>query len=126
MGTDKNADVLWVGNSWGANFARIDTRTHDTTYVPLPGGQQPYHVAVDSRHNVWTNLWGADRALRYDPRTSVDGVRSAHARRGAALHFALGARRRADAGGPSLFPRAQGRGHDAAHRGGRAGVEGAG
>src|SRR5262249_55141034 len=21
MGTDKNADVLWVGNSWGANFA---------------------------------------------------------------------------------------------------------
>src|SRR5215813_12456606 len=71
MGTDKNADVLWVGNSWGANFARIDTRTHETTYVPLPGGQQPYHVAVDSKHNVWTNLWGADRALRYDPKTSA-------------------------------------------------------
>ena len=28
MGTDKNADVLWVGNSWGANLARIDTHTH--------------------------------------------------------------------------------------------------
>ena len=27
MGTDKNADVLWVGNSWGGNLARIDTRT---------------------------------------------------------------------------------------------------
>jgi hypothetical protein len=25
--TDKNADVLWVGNSWGASLARIDTRT---------------------------------------------------------------------------------------------------
>jgi hypothetical protein len=71
MGTDKNADVLWIGNSWGANLARIDTRTHATTYVPLPGGQQPYHVAVDKRHNAWTNLWGADRVLRYDPQTST-------------------------------------------------------
>jgi len=26
MGTDKNADVLWVGNSWGGSLARIDTR----------------------------------------------------------------------------------------------------
>jgi streptogramin lyase len=70
MGTDKNGDVLWVGNSWGANLARIDTRTHETTYVPLPGGQQPYHVAVDNNHNAWTNLWGADRVVRYDPKTS--------------------------------------------------------
>ena len=36
MGTDKADDVLWVGNSWGANLARIDTRTNETTYVPLP------------------------------------------------------------------------------------------
>jgi streptogramin lyase len=71
MGTDKNADVLWIGNSWGANLARIDTRTHETTYVPLPGQQQPYHVAVDKGHNAWTNLWGADRVLRYDPKTST-------------------------------------------------------
>jgi hypothetical protein len=71
MGTDKNADVLWVGNSWGANLARIDTRTHETTYVPLPGGQQPYHVAVDKSHNAWTNIWGADRVMRYDPKTST-------------------------------------------------------
>jgi streptogramin lyase len=71
MGTDKKADVLWVGNSWGANLARIDTRTHETTYVPLPDRQQPYHVAVDNSHNAWTNLWGADRVLRYDPKTST-------------------------------------------------------
>ena len=69
MGTDKKADVLWVGNSWGANLARIDTRTHETTYVPLPDRQQPYHVAVDNNHNAWTNLWGADRLLRYNPRS---------------------------------------------------------
>ena len=71
MGTDKSADVLWIGNSWGANLARIDTRTQETSYVPLPGGQQPYHVAVDKRHNAWTNLWGADRVLRYNPQTST-------------------------------------------------------
>jgi len=71
MGTDKNADILWVGNSWGANLARIDTRTHATSYVPLPGGMQPYHVAVDGNHNAWTNIWGGDRVLRYNPQTST-------------------------------------------------------
>jgi streptogramin lyase len=68
MGTDKNADVLWVGDSWGANFARIDTHTHAVDFVPLPDHQQPYHVAVDSHHDAWTNLWGADRLIRYDPK----------------------------------------------------------
>jgi streptogramin lyase len=69
MGTDKNADVLWIGDSWGGNLARIDTHTHQVTFVPLPGDQQPYHVAVDNKHNAWTNLWGADRIMRYDPAT---------------------------------------------------------
>jgi streptogramin lyase len=68
MGTDKNADVLWIGDSWGANLARIDTHSHAVSYVPLPGEQQPYHVAVDRSHNAWTNLWGADRVMRYDPK----------------------------------------------------------
>jgi hypothetical protein len=71
MGTDKNADVLWVGNSWGGSLARIDTRTHETSYVKLPGDQQPYHVAVDSQHRAWTNLWGADHVMRYDPAAST-------------------------------------------------------
>ena len=68
-GTDKSADVLWVGNSWGASLARIDTRTHEVSYVPLPKRMQPYHVHVDSKHRAWTNLWGADRVMRYDPQT---------------------------------------------------------
>ena len=71
MGTDKNADVLWVGNSWGGSLARIDTRTHATTFVPLPGQQQPYHVTVDKDHNAWTNLWGADRVIRYNPQAAT-------------------------------------------------------
>jgi hypothetical protein len=71
MGTDKNADVLWIGDSWGANLARIDTHTHTVDFVPLPDQQQPYHVAVDSHHDAWTNLWGADRVIRYDPKTGA-------------------------------------------------------
>jgi virginiamycin B lyase len=67
MGTDKNADVLWVGDSWGGNLARIDTKTLATTYVKLPGDLQPYHVHVDGQHRPWTNLWGGDRVMRYDP-----------------------------------------------------------
>ena len=71
MGTDKNADVLWIGDSWGANLARIDTHTRAVSFVPLPGEQQPYHVAVDKNHDAWTNLWGADRVMRYDPKTGA-------------------------------------------------------
>jgi len=68
MGTDKNADVLWIGNSWGATLARIDTRTLETRIIPLPDPtMQPYHIVVDSRHNVWGNLWTSDRIVRFDP-----------------------------------------------------------
>ena len=73
MGTDKNADVLWIGNSWGGNLARIDTRTLETTYVPMPDpvAQQPYHVAVDKDHNAWTNMWNTDSVARYNPATKT-------------------------------------------------------
>jgi streptogramin lyase len=68
MGTDKNADVLWVGNSWGGAIARIDTKTGDTKMVPMPhDGMQAYHLTVDHNHNVWLNIWTSDVILRYDP-----------------------------------------------------------
>ena len=68
MGTDKNADVLWVGNSWGASLARINTKTNDTTIVPFPDKtMQPYHIAVDNNHNVWGNLWTSDQIVKFDP-----------------------------------------------------------
>lgn len=69
MGTDKTADILWVGDSWGGNFARIDTHSLQVSYVPMPdpGSQQPYHIAVDSRHNAWTNMWTTDQVAKYDP-----------------------------------------------------------
>ena len=68
MGTDKNADVLWVGNSWGNTLARIDTKTLATSFVKFPDPtMQPYHIAVDTKHNVWGNLWTSDRIVKYDP-----------------------------------------------------------
>jgi streptogramin lyase len=73
MGTDKNADVLWVGDSWGGNLARINTKTLETTLVPLPDpvAMQPYHIAVDRHHNVWGNLWTNDQIMKYDPATKT-------------------------------------------------------
>jgi len=68
MGTDKNGDVLWVGNSWGSTLARIDTKTLETRIIPFPSTtMQPYHIAVDQNHNVWGNLWTSDQIAKYDP-----------------------------------------------------------
>jgi streptogramin lyase len=71
MGTDKNADVLWVGDSWGASLARINTHTMEATIIPFPDKtMQAYHLTVDQNHRVWGNLWTSDRIVRYDPATS--------------------------------------------------------
>jgi streptogramin lyase len=71
MGSDKAADIVWVGDSWGGNLARIDTLTQKTTYVPTPNPAtlQPYQVIIDSKHRVWTNSWVTDKFLRLDPKT---------------------------------------------------------
>jgi virginiamycin B lyase len=72
MGSDKNGDVLWVGNSWGGSLAKIDIHTMEASFVPLPGPgvMQPYHVAVDSGHNAWLNIWTSDVIMRFDPATN--------------------------------------------------------
>src|SRR6201993_504450 len=68
MGTDNNADVLWVGNSWGSSLARIDTKTMQTSIIPFPDpAYQPYHIADDQHHKVSANLWTADRIAKDDP-----------------------------------------------------------
>src|SRR5258706_9817707 len=46
----------------------VVTKTLETTIVPLPDpAMQAYHIAVDSKHHVWGNLWTADRIVRLDP-----------------------------------------------------------
>ena len=71
MGTDKNDDVLYVGNSWAGTLTRVNTRTQETSTIPLPALRKPYHVAVDSQHNAWLNIWMTDQVLKYDPKAST-------------------------------------------------------
>jgi streptogramin lyase len=68
MGTDKNGDVLWVGNSWGSTLARINTKTGEATIVPFPDKtMQPYHIAVDnnSRSPVVNRLLALSSCARH-------------------------------------------------------------
>src|SRR5213595_3701228 len=90
MGTDKNADLLWVGNSYGASWAKINTKTLETTIVPLPDpAMQAYHIAVDSKHRVWGNLWTADRIVRLDPGTNTWAIFDLPVRGTEIRHIAL-------------------------------------
>lgn len=68
LGADKNGDFVWIGNSFGGNLAKINVNTNEVTLIPLPDpeSQQPYQVAVDSKHGVWTNLWSTDQIAKYD------------------------------------------------------------
>ena len=90
MGTDKNADVLWVGNSWGNSLAKIDTKTAKPRSSRSPDKtMQPYHIAVDSNHNVWGNLWTSDQIVKFDPADQqVDHLRAARARHRDPSHLA--------------------------------------
>src|SRR5947207_15804523 len=93
MGTDKNADLLWVGNSYGASWAKINTKTLETTIVPLPDpAMQAYHIAVDSKHRVWGNLWTADRIVRHDPGTNTWAIFDLPVRVTEIIHIALSVR----------------------------------
>ncbi len=67
MGTDKNDDVLYVGNSWAGTLTRVNTRTQETSTIELPALRKPYHIAVDRNHNAWLNIWMTDQVLKYDP-----------------------------------------------------------
>ncbi len=68
LGADKDGDFVWIGDSFGGTLAKINVNTNETTMVPLPNpeSQQPYQVAIDKGHNVWTNLWSTDQIAKYD------------------------------------------------------------
>jgi virginiamycin B lyase len=69
IGIDRPANVLWIANSWGGNLTRIDTKTNDVTFVPLPNptAHQPYATIADKKHNVWAPMWTTDQIAKYDP-----------------------------------------------------------
>jgi streptogramin lyase len=69
LGADKKGNVVWVPNYLGMNLARINIRTHETKYFPLPLQGHPYFSVVDKNHNVWSNLMTDDRVVRFDPKS---------------------------------------------------------
>ena len=69
LGADRNGDTVWVPNYLGMNLAKINIRTHETTYYPLPINGNPYFVVVDKNHNVWANLLSDDRVAKFNPQT---------------------------------------------------------
>src|SRR5258708_31059282 len=90
MGSDKSGDRLGVGNSYGSSWAKINPKTLETTIVPLPDpAMQAYHIAVDSRHRVWGNLWTADRIVRLDPSTNTWAIFDLPVRGTEIRHIAL-------------------------------------
>ena len=46
----------------GVNFIRF-VPVHESGHVHIVH----YQIQVDSKHNVWTNLWSTDKVARYEP-----------------------------------------------------------
>ena len=70
MGADKQSDLVWVGNYWGNNLAKIDIHSLKATLYPYPQSYAaPYDCVVDSHHHVWTNLFNGDAVAEFDPQS---------------------------------------------------------
>ena len=70
MGGDRTGNAVWVGNWWGENLAKIDTRTSKVTMYPVPSKDSgPYAAVVDKNHIVWVNMMNNDSVGKFDPAT---------------------------------------------------------
>jgi streptogramin lyase len=73
MGIDREHGIIWVANSWSGTLGRVDTRTLQTTLIPLPNTftDQPYAAIPDKNQNVWTPLWTTDQIAKYDSKAGT-------------------------------------------------------
>jgi streptogramin lyase len=63
-------NYVWWPNWFGGSISRVDIRTHEVSYYPLPfPDSHAYDVALDKNGNVWTALLGDDRVAKFDPNT---------------------------------------------------------
>jgi streptogramin lyase len=69
---DLNGTAVWIPNFYGNTLARIDTKTKELKYYPVPyPAMNPYEAQVDSRHQVWVTFQNSDEMGRFDPNTGT-------------------------------------------------------
>ena len=109
MGTDKNDDVLYVGNSWAGTLAKINTRTQEIEHDPAAAEHASrIRSRSTAKHNAWLNVWMTDQVLHYDPTAEqLHHLRPADPRHRGALRLAV-REGRPDQGGAALLPHPQG------------------
>jgi virginiamycin B lyase len=67
---DLKSTAVWVPNFYGNTLLRIDARTKELKYYPVPyPGMTPYEAAVDSQHQVWVTFQNSDEIGRFNPET---------------------------------------------------------
>jgi virginiamycin B lyase len=67
---DLNSTAVWVPNFYGNTLLRIDTKTKDLKYYPVPyAAMNPYEAQVDSTHRVWVTFQNSDEMGRFEPET---------------------------------------------------------
>ncbi|MGE3509095.1 MAG: carboxypeptidase regulatory-like domain-containing protein [Vicinamibacterales bacterium] len=69
---DMNGTAVWVPNFYGNTLLRIDSKTKELKYFPVPyPGMYPYEAAVDSKHQVWVTFTNSDEMGRFNPETGT-------------------------------------------------------
>jgi virginiamycin B lyase len=67
---DLNGTAVWIPNFYGNTLLRIDTKTKELKYYPVPyAAMNPYEAMIDSKHQVWVTFQNSDEMGRFDPNT---------------------------------------------------------
>ena len=72
LGGDRDGNYIWVANYWGNNLGKIDSRSHEASYIEYPDQSAfpgIYDTTVDKNGMVWMNLMNADTVARFNPNT---------------------------------------------------------
>ncbi len=68
IGVDSH-DNIWVSTSELGNIIRLDSKTGESKFYPIPGGQHMKGVAVDKNDNVWFSSYSGHRLGKIIPST---------------------------------------------------------
>jgi virginiamycin B lyase len=62
--------ILWFSVQGGNRIGRLDPKTGDIKLITMPTpNSRPYGMAVDSKNNIYSVLFGVNKVARIDPKT---------------------------------------------------------